>query len=148
VEIESVRLWCLHPGYLDVKGLLALWREGLLARKVLQNRTVGYKHHPQLERFKSHVHPMKAIDYYLHYVYEEASRRGYRFDAGKIGAKQRCSKILVTEGQLEYELQHLITKLKTRDPAQYKKISAVLKPEAHPLFSVVAGGIQLWERRL
>ncbi|HBH87164.1 MAG TPA: hypothetical protein DDY17_06140, partial [Syntrophaceae bacterium] len=79
---------------------------------------------------------------------EEASRRGYRFDAGKIGAKQRCSKILVTEGQLEYELQHLITKLKTRDPAQYKKISAVLKPEAHPLFSVVAGGIQLWERRL
>ncbi|HBH88016.1 MAG TPA: hypothetical protein DDY17_10520, partial [Syntrophaceae bacterium] len=71
-----MRLWCLHPGYLDVKGLLALWREGLLARKVLQNRTVGYKHHPQLERFKSHVHPVKAIDYYLHYVHEEASRRG------------------------------------------------------------------------
>lgn len=31
-----MRLWSLHPSYLDAVGLVALWREGLLARKVLQ----------------------------------------------------------------------------------------------------------------
>jgi len=30
-----MRLWSLHPRYLDAKGLVALWREGLLAQKVL-----------------------------------------------------------------------------------------------------------------
>jgi hypothetical protein len=141
-----MRLWSLHPGYLDASGLVALWREGLLARKVLQDQTNGYKNHPQLDRFKAASQPVAAIDCYLHYVYEEATVRGYRFDVCKLGPKTRCSKILVTEGQLEYELKHLKTKLKMRDPAQYQKISMVLKPKAHPLFNVVAGGIALWER--
>ncbi|WP_368086417.1 pyrimidine dimer DNA glycosylase/endonuclease V [Nitrosomonas sp. Nm34] len=26
-----MRLWSIHPKYLDAKGLLALWREGLQA---------------------------------------------------------------------------------------------------------------------
>jgi hypothetical protein len=142
-----VRLWCLHPKYLDSKGLLSLWREGLLARKVLQHLTMGYKNHPQLDRFKSHMQPVAALDCYLHYVYDEAVSRGYRFDAGKLGPNRQCSKILVTDGQLEYELNHLKTKLNLRDPAQYQNISAILKPEAHPIFSVVEGGIESWERR-
>ncbi|MEN6399799.1 MAG: pyrimidine dimer DNA glycosylase/endonuclease V, partial [Rectinema sp.] len=29
-----MRLWTLHPQYLDQKGLTAAWREGLLAKKV------------------------------------------------------------------------------------------------------------------
>ena len=142
-----MRLWCLHPGYLDTKGLVSLWREGLLARKVLQDRTMGYKNHPQLDRFKAKLQPVAAIDCYLYYVYEEANRRGYCFDMSKLGRKQRCPKIPVTEGQLAYELEHLKTKLGLRDPAQYQKICAVLKPKAHPLFKVVAGGIEAWERR-
>ena len=31
-----MRLWSLHPCYLDPAGLVAVWREGLLARAVLR----------------------------------------------------------------------------------------------------------------
>jgi len=46
-----MRIWSLHPKYLDTKGLVALWRDALLARHVLQGKTTGYKNHPQLNRF-------------------------------------------------------------------------------------------------
>ena len=38
-----MRLWSIHPKYLGTKGLVALWREALLAQKVLQGNTKGYK---------------------------------------------------------------------------------------------------------
>ena len=91
-----MRLWSLHPEYLDARGLVALWREGLLARKVLQRQTKSYKDHPQMDRFNAHLQPTVAIDCYLWYVYEETVRRGYHFDMAKIGPKQRCSKIPVS----------------------------------------------------
>ena len=47
-----MRLWTLHPKYLDARGLVALWRESLLAQAVLAGRTRGYRSHPQLERFR------------------------------------------------------------------------------------------------
>ncbi len=140
-------MWSLHPGYLDSKGLVALWREGLLARQVLQKQTTGYKNHPQLKRFRLEVRPMIAIDCYLWYIHKEAVKRGYQFDAGKLSQRQRCLRIPVTEGQLKYELMHLKTKLKLRDPARYKKILALKKPKAHPLFKEIEGGIESWERR-
>ncbi|HKX52383.1 MAG TPA: pyrimidine dimer DNA glycosylase/endonuclease V [Nitrosospira sp.] len=37
-----MRLWTLHPRYLDTKGLVAAWREALLAQKVLSGLTSGY----------------------------------------------------------------------------------------------------------
>ena len=136
----------LLPCYLDSKGFVALWREGLLARTVLKNQIHGYKHHPQLERFKAQSNPIAAIDCYLQAVYREAVRRGYHFDIDKLGPEQQCSKILVTEGQLMYELNHLKKKLKLRDVAQYQKIIAVIKPKPHPFFWVVKGDIEIWER--
>ena len=142
-----MRLWSFHPEYLDARGLVALWREGLLARKVLQHQTKGYKNHPQLYRFNAHLQPIVAIDCYLRYVCEEAVKRGYHFDAAKIGCKQQCPRIPLTNGQLRYELNHLKTKLKLRDPARYKKILAVKKPRAHPLFKIIAGGIETWEKK-
>jgi len=141
-----MRLWSLHPEYLDARGLVALWREGLLARKVLQDQTKGYRNHPQVDRFNAHLQPTVVIDCYLRYVYEEAVRRGYRFDVGKIGPKQPCSKICVSDEQLKYEMNHLKPKLKLRDPARYKKIIAIKKPRAHPLFKVIMGGIESWEK--
>jgi hypothetical protein len=142
-----MRLWSLHPEYLDARGLVALWREGLLARKVLQHQTKSYKNHPQLYRFNAHLQPGAAIDCYLWYIYKEATRRGYHFDAGKIGPKHQCPKIRLTNGQLRYELNHLKTKLKLRDPVRHKKILAVKKPKAHPLFKMIAGGIEMWEKK-
>ena len=57
-----MRLWSIHPRSLDARGLVALWREGLLARKVLRGRTRGYRHHPQLQRFRDLRDPVAAIE--------------------------------------------------------------------------------------
>ena len=79
-----MRIWSLHPSLLEVKGLVALWRETLLAKHVLLGKTKGYKNHPQLDRFKKCKAPVKVIDQYLLSVYEEAVWRGYNFDKSKI----------------------------------------------------------------
>jgi hypothetical protein len=142
-----MRLWSLHPRYLDAKGLTALWREGLLARKVLQNRTKGYRNHPQLERFRVQKDPVAAIDFYLRAVIEESLQRGYRFDESKIGIGQPVSLIPITDGQLRYELEHLRKKLRLRDPGFYKEILSIKAPEPHPLFHIVPGNIADWERK-
>jgi hypothetical protein len=76
-----MRLWTIHPCYLDAQGLVALWREALLAQKVLQGKTKGYRHHPQLIRFQSRLRPEAAIAVYLAAVLVEAQHRGYNFDS-------------------------------------------------------------------
>ena len=141
-----MRLWSLHPRYLDGKGLVAAWREGLLARKVLLGETKGYRHHPQLERFRRSAEPVAAIDVYLAALCDEAERRGYRFERGKIGAEARAGLIDVTDGQIAYEWDHLMNKLKTRDPARWQAQRGVERAEAHPLFRVVRGGVEPWEK--
>lgn len=141
-----MRLWSLHPCYLDAKGLTALWREGLLARSVLQNKTRGYHNHPQLERFRSQPDPVAAIDTYLNTVLEEAQRRGYRYHPEKIGPATPGVLIPITDGQLRYELDHLRQKLLLRAPAKHTEIQSLKTPEPHPLFLVVSGGIATWEK--
>ncbi|PKR77073.1 DNA lyase [Halalkalibacillus sediminis] len=143
-----MRLWSINPSYLDAKGLVALWRETLLAQKVLAGQTKGYQNHPQLERFYQHEEPMKAIGIYLQYVYIEAKSRGYNFDSSKILQPEACDPIPVTTGQLDYEWAHLRAKLRKRDPERLKKISEskskVLIP--HPLFEKKEGPIASWEK--
>ncbi len=116
-----MRLWSLHPKYLDPQGLVALWREALLARAVLRGSTKGYRHHPQLFRFQSHASPRRAIAAYLGAVHAEAASRGYAFDRHKVGPVHRLAPTLVTRGQLEYEWKHLLRKLAVRNPAYYRK---------------------------
>jgi len=140
-----MRLWSINPSYLDSKGLVALWREALLAQNVLIGKTVGYKNHPQLVRFKSTSNPVGAIASYLRAVAEEAKSRGYNFDNSKIQNKRINSNILVTNGQAEYEFKHLLNKLKSRDPALYKGIRGSKRIRLHPLFSKVRGGFEPWE---
>jgi len=141
-----MRLWSLHPRYLDWRGLVALWREGLLAKSVLEGRTRGYRSHPQLDRFRRHSAPLKAINAYLLEVWEEASRRGYRFDESKIVAVRMCEKMPVTKGQLEYEFQHLLRKLEKRDSERYEKLKNEREIDPNPVFFVVEGGVEEWER--
>jgi len=140
-----MRLWSLHPRYLDAKGLVALWREGLLAQKVLGGGTKGYRHHPQLLRFRCQHDAQGAIAAYLCEVQREAEHRGYCFDAAKIGACAKGLKIPVSRGQMEYELMHLRNKLKLRDPEAWQRINLVKEPEPHPLFEVVEGDVEAWE---
>jgi len=140
-----MRLWSLHPKYLDSRGLTALWREALLAQKVLHLATKGYRRHPQLERFRSHSDPLAAIATYLRYVHEESVRRGYRFDRAKIAALPTTRRIPCTSGQLRYEKEHLARKLKSRDPARYRELRRHDTIEAHPLF-IVAARRESWEK--
>jgi len=141
-----MRLWSLHPRYLDAKGLTALWREGLLARKVLKNETRGYRDHPQLARFRVQEDSVAAIDFYLRAVYEESLRRGYHYDQSKIGVGHPVSLIPLPDGQLRYELDHLKEKLRRRDPQRYEMLLPLHDATPHPLFRVVPGGIAAWEK--
>lgn len=142
-----MRVWSLHPQYLDPQGLVALWRETLLARAVLKGETKGYRQHPQLLRFQQHVDPIGAIEQYLQAVYAESVRRGYRFDPTKVRMEPLAvTQIPVTEGQLVYEWRHLLDKLSARSPAVYQRWAGLTMPQCHPLFFCVAGAIEPWEK--
>jgi len=140
-----MRLWSLHPSYLDARGLVALWREGLLAQKVLQGRTRGYRSHPQLKRFQELGDPVSVIASYLKEVADEATRRGYEFDAGKIHHCRARKKIVVTSGQLDYEVAHLRRKLWKRDRRCYHLLVDVKTPKSHPMFVPQPGPVESWE---
>lgn len=142
-----MRLWSLHPKYLDPQGLVALWREALLAKAVLHGETRGYRSHPQLERFKNHARPLAAISLYLQAVYTEAAARGYAFDESKIPLAAEPAVLRVTSGQLDYEWAHLMNKLKARSPALYEKWQHTKTPDPHPMFEVRAGRVESWERQ-
>ncbi len=142
----SVRLWSLHPKYLDARGLSALWREALLAQAVLAGRTRGYRRHPQLARFRATRNPRGAIAAYLRAVAEEGARRGYRFHAERIRPGRARMRLPVTRGQLDWELAHLRRKLWGRDRAAYRRLPAA-RLAAHPLFDVRPGPVEPWEER-
>lgn len=143
-----MRLWSLNPSYLDSAGLVALWREALLAQKVLEGNTKGYRHHPQLVRFRESGKPMQMIGCYLSWVHNESLARGYSFDLGKINSRSCLSERMpVTRGQLEYEAEHLKRKLQKRAPERVAYLDAANQILPHPLFDVVEGGIAEWEVR-
>jgi hypothetical protein len=142
-----MRLWTLHPRYLDSRGLVALWREGLLAQAVLRGRTRGYRHHPQLSRFREARAPVATIAYYLHIVQAEGARRGFRLDPGKIARVRQVDRRLTTRGQLSYEWLHLMAKLRSRDVERFRVQSRTHWPQAHPLFRIVPGDVEDWEKR-
>jgi hypothetical protein len=141
-----VRLWTIHPRYLDGKGLVAVWREALLAQKVLQGKTKGYRYHPQLIRFKNHSRPVAAIAAYLSTIGNEAKARGYLFDERKISRSRFNGTLVETDGQLLYEWLHLKRKLRERDYQKYLSLKSIGKPKPNPLFKIIHGSAQDWER--
>ena len=146
-----MRLWSIHPRYLDPRGLVALWREALLARAVLRDATRGYRRHPQLARFRACECPHAAIDRYLEHVHGEALSRGYAFDASKLArtgpsSAQLALQLDVTVGQVDYEWAWLLQKLAHRSPADFERLRAAGRPEPNPLFRVVPGDVEAWER--
>jgi len=141
-----MRLWTLHPKYLDRQGLTAVWREGLLAQKVLSGRTRGYRNHPQLIRFRKQKKPISAMGAYLVEIQEEAAQRGYSFDRRRIKSAFPIKPIPVTRDQLKFEWRHLLAKLKKRDRKKFRELLAVKRPRCHPVFKIIAGEIEDWER--
>ena len=141
-----MRLWSIHPEHLDSRGLVALWREGLLAQAVLKGETKGYRRHPQLARFRAQSSPVSFIAEYLGAVHAESVERGFRFDAGKIANAGTVGQVDVSRGQIDFEWQHLMRKLETRAPEWRERQLAAPAPLVHPLFRIVPGGIEDWER--
>jgi len=144
-----MRLWSIHPKYLDYKGLVTLWRESLLAQKVLRGKTKGFKQHPQLERFKKQPDPLSAISSYIYYIYKEGVKCGYNFRKEKILIPiKRISPIKVTRGQILFEFNHLKKKLKSRDIKKYRRLLKVKEIDPHPIFCIVEGKIESWEKSI
>lgn len=141
-----MRLWSLHPKYLDARGLVALWREGLLAQAVLKGRTRGYRHHPQLARFQERPSPVGAVAEYLRAVHAESLVRGYRFDPEKIDRRRDSGTLTVNRGQIRYEWEWLVEKVRGRDAMWLPRLEPVVRPRSHPLFRIVPGGVEDWER--
>lgn len=149
-----MRLWSISPHYLDAKGLVAGWREALLAQKVLAGLTTGYRHHPQLERFKASPDPKSAIAYFLSQLHAESLQRGYKFDASKIGPYTDIEQIAVAEGQVRYEAEFLLEKIRMRAPgsSQEEQLQSALASAGvdsislHPLFYTVPGPVAPWEK--
>lgn len=143
-----MRLWSLNPKYLDRIGLIALWREGLLAKKVLEGRTRGYKNHPQLIRFENYKNPLFAINAYLYEIYKEGLKRGYKFDGNKILHVEAREIIPISSNQIRYEFEHLLKKLKQRCKKRYLELLKIRnkKIEANPIFKIIKGDIEPWEK--
>lgn len=138
-----MRLWSIHPDLLDRAALVAGWREGLLAQKVLRGLTRGYQHHPQLERFRTLVDPAAGVATWLHGLADAADARGYRFDRARVAAPAGDHRLDLTEGQLALEWLHLRAKVEARDPAWLGRLTV---PRPHPMFDLVVGPVADWER--
>jgi len=141
-----MRIWSIHPKYLDSKGLIALWREALLAKNVLECKTIGYVNHPQLDRFKNSQNPLEAINQYLSNVYDEAVVRQFKFDSTKFRKPNLSLLLEVSEGQIIFEFKHLLFKLKSREINLYEKLKETKTIMPHPMFKIVKGEIENWER--
>lgn len=142
-----MRIWSIHPKYLDSYGIMACWRETLLAKNVLLGLTKGYKNHPQLLRFKKTKYPIKYIDNYLNEIYLESIKRGYKFSKNKIGVVDyNIDKINITNGQIQYEFNHLLSKLKHRDYKKYIEIKDSKNIKCNPIFKIVPGYVESWEK--
>ncbi|RNI19701.1 pyrimidine dimer DNA glycosylase/endonuclease V [Flexivirga caeni] len=141
-----MRIWSVHPRFLDGKGLVAGWREALLAQAVLAGRTRGYIRHPQLVRFRAQDDPIGAIGAYLVGLADEADARDYRFDRTRIDRPSaRDASMAVTDGQLWYEWAHLQAKLAARSPEVATRWRDAA-PVPHPVFHIVPGPVEGWER--
>lgn len=149
-----MRLWSLHPDYLDTKGLVALWREALLAQKIILGETESYKNHPQMTRFLQAEHPVVAISYYLKSILRTAASRGYKFKASLIRATSTQNLeipiIGCNTGQIDYERALLIHKIKTRqggpDLVYLRRLLQEVNPHLSEIFRCRTGGIESWER--
>lgn len=140
-----MRIWSIHPSYLDSKGLVALWREALLAKHVLEGKSAGYRNHPQLERFKKSKNPVEAIDQYLSNVYDEAVKRNFNFNEKKFNKPIIPIFLTVSDGQIKYEFGHLLRKLKKRENNLYHKLKGTTNIIPHPMFKISNGKIEKWE---
>lgn len=122
---------------MDKHGLIALWREGLLAQKALNGGAKGYQNNPQLVRFKRQDNPLKAIGTYLSFVAAEGARQGYKLNHEKILYPNFDEAVIEADlGQVAFEKEHLKDKLKRRDVIKFEELSSSKTIDANPIFNI------------
>ena len=141
-----MRLWTLHPKYLDAKGLVAAWREALLAQAVLRDRNDWLPKPSSTDP----VPPLTLTGSKYRVLSSRAACRGKPAWVSVRPRKDRLprggrSRLKATLGQLGYEWKHLRAKLAIRDKAWLASLGRVARPDAHPTFRVVPGDVEDWE---
>ena len=71
---------------------------------------------------------------------------GERLTLKKAGRNFKATLMTVSLGQIEYEWQHLLKKLENRDMNKFLEIKEEKTIIAHPLFQIVEGEIESWEK--
>lgn len=129
-----MRLWSIHPSYLDQKGLCGQWREAVMAKNALEDESHNYHNHPQMARFTTPA----QIHIYLKHLYFESQKRGYQFNESLFNEKANITDrwiIQVSREQIKYEFGHLADKLEDRSSAKHhNKLMESVIPKLHPLF--------------
>ena len=60
--------------------------------------------------------------------------------------RDQVEKIAVTKGQVAYEWEHFLKKMKQRSPEIYRTARIISKPDRHPLFRLKAREKEAWEK--
>lgn len=132
-----MRLWSIHPKYLDKHALIALWREGLLAQKALSGKGLVDEANVQLVRFKKSANPVRAIGSYLSFVASEGAKQGCKLNHERILQPNFEAKFMTTDvAQMELEVEQLKARMKTRNKDKFKLLTDVHKFEANPVFTL------------
>ena len=148
-----MRIWTLHPRFLDRQGLLGQWREALQAKNALldPHHSSNVCHERQLRRFKAaKIQALSCMGVYLHAVADEMILRGYKPNVSLIPYYVGTPSLIpVTQGQVNFEIAHLMAKLTERDPSRLlplSKIRVLMSNQLNPIFKEVGGDIESWEK--
>lgn len=144
-----MRIWSLHPKYLDKKELIDSWNDGLRTIGILTRNHQGSIFRPELSRFRSQSEPIIAVEKYLLSIANEAKRRGYMVDIRKLPSIPVVvsHKIPVSSGQIEYEWRQLMHVLAGRSPGFLRRIEYSPSHDINPIFYKRPGhDIETWEK--
>ena len=142
-----MRLWSLHPRYLDPKGLVALWREALARPGRAPGAipgdiaTIPSCSDSARSPLRVAASPSTFGPCTRNRSSEATASTGARLCTGGTVAR-----VDVTRGQLDFEWRHLLAKLEKRNPPVLEALQNTGDPAPHPLFRVVPGAIEEWER--
>lgn len=156
-----MRLWSFHPSYLDNIGLARLYNEGIGGIRAIRGEQKMHLNHPQLTRFKvcCDNHTYIILSAYLRVVHNELELRGMVND-GKFKHDLLLNylfqntkdlfNITVNSSQINGEIVHFINKTKTQKGRyindNLKQAIAAKNILPHPLFTVVPGPVESWEK--
>ena len=143
--VRLSRIWSLHPKYLDGIEIFFLWRNCIMAKKILDGTEKVNRKFPHLARFESSSNPIGAINIYLSEVYKIASTHGKNFKLDKFDDSFKDISLNVTKGQMEYEVELFKKKLRNRSSDTNALIFKIKIIEPNPLFKVVEGNKEAWD---